>query len=101
MSSSPSSDQQNQQPGLISGHAQLAKGVIVSTLGTATNSPAWKTSGEESREAGISEMKAASENRNRNSSEQGYGKVEEIAGRVTGCEGMEKEGKRGESGKGD
>ena len=35
-------------------------------------------------------MKAASANRD--PSTDGYGKVEEMAGRVTGCEGMEKEG---------
>jgi uncharacterized protein YjbJ (UPF0337 family) len=35
-------------------------------------------------------MKTASANRD--PATDGYGKVEEIAGRVTGCEGMEKEG---------
>ena len=35
-------------------------------------------------------MKAASANRDPNTD--GYGKVEEIAGKMTGCEGMEKEG---------
>jgi uncharacterized protein YjbJ (UPF0337 family) len=35
-------------------------------------------------------MKAAGEGRDPASS--GYGKVEEIAGKVAGCEGMEKEG---------
>lgn len=35
-------------------------------------------------------MKAASAQRD--SSNQGFGKVEEVAGKVTGCEGMEKEG---------
>ena len=35
-------------------------------------------------------MKAAGENRD---SSQGFGKAEEIAGKVAGCEGMEREGK--------
>lgn len=39
-------------------------------------------------------MKAASANRDANS---GYGKIEEVAGKVTGCEGMGKEGARGQS----
>jgi uncharacterized protein YjbJ (UPF0337 family) len=34
-------------------------------------------------------MKQAGENRD---SSQGYGKAEEMAGKVTGCEGMQKEG---------
>lgn len=34
-------------------------------------------------------MKAASSERDASS---GYGKVEEVAGKMTGCEGMEKEG---------
>lgn len=34
-------------------------------------------------------MKRAGENRDLS---QGYGKAEEIAGKVTGCEGMQKEG---------
>lgn len=35
-------------------------------------------------------MKAASANRD--PATDGYGKAEEIAGKLTGCEGMEKEG---------
>ncbi len=44
-------------------------------------------------------MKAASEKRD--SEQQGYGKVEEIAGKVSGCEGMEREGKESEGRKGE
>jgi len=36
------------------------------------------------------DMKAAGQNRDPTTS--GYGKAEEIAGKVTGCEGMKKEG---------
>ena len=35
-------------------------------------------------------MKAAGEQRD--ASAQGYGKVEEVAGNLTGCQGMQKEG---------
>ena len=35
-------------------------------------------------------MKAAGEQRD--TTTQGYGKAEELAGKVTGCEGMQKEG---------
>ena len=35
-------------------------------------------------------MRKASENRD--PSQSGFGKVEELAGKATGCEGMEKEG---------
>jgi uncharacterized protein YjbJ (UPF0337 family) len=35
-------------------------------------------------------MKAASQNRD--AQRDGYGKVEELAGKAAGCEGMEKEG---------
>lgn len=55
-----------------------------------TGSAAWTQSGVADKEAGVDGMKAASANRD--PATDGYGKVEEIAGRVTGCEGMEKEG---------
>lgn len=35
-------------------------------------------------------MKSASQNRD--PARDGYGKAEEVAGKLTGCEGMEKEG---------
>jgi uncharacterized protein YjbJ (UPF0337 family) len=50
---------------------------------------AWKSSGEQDKAAGLSTMKAAGEQRN---ADQGYGKIEEIAGNVTGCDGMKNEG---------
>lgn len=37
-------------------------------------------------------MKAASANRD--PAQSGFGKVEEVAGKMTGCEGMEKEGEQ-------
>lgn len=60
-----------------------------STIGNVTGSEAWKQSGEQNKAAGTEAMKQASEHRD---STQGYGKVEELAGKAVGCEGMEKEG---------
>lgn len=48
-----------------------------------TGSEAWQKSGADDKEAGVGEMKAASERRDPS---QGYGKVEQMAGKVTGCE---------------
>lgn len=61
-----------------------------STIGSVTGSHAWQSSGEQAKAHAAGVMKAASENRD--PATQGYGKVEEVAGKVTGCEGMEKEG---------
>lgn len=55
-----------------------------------TGSEAWAQSGEQQKQHAIEDMKAASADRD--PSRDGYGKVEEIAGKVTGCEGMAKEG---------
>jgi hypothetical protein len=64
--------------------------VSQSSAGAVTGSEAWKQSGEQQKEAGIEEMKAASAGRDPQT--QGFGKVEELAGKAAGCEGMEKEG---------
>lgn len=58
-------------------------------MGSITGNKEWKESGHQQKEEAIENMKAASEGRDAAS---GYGKVEELAGKVTGCEGMEKEG---------
>ena len=84
-----SSDQQ-QQPSLIGGHAQYVKGAAESAVGAATGSEAWNSSAATDKQAGIDAMKAASANRDAN--RDGFGKVEEMAGKAAGCEGMEKEG---------
>ena len=55
-----------------------------------TGSDSWKSYGEANKQAGIDEMKAASANRDPQQS--GYGKVEQMAGKAVGCEGMEEEG---------
>lgn len=59
-------------------------------MGSVTGSEEWAKSGENDKQAGIDAMKAASENRD--SSQSGFGKVEEMAGKAVGCEGMENEG---------
>jgi len=61
-------------------------------IGNLTGSTAWSSSGAEQKQAGIDEMKAAGEKREQDPQSHGYGKTEEIAGRLAGCEGMEKEG---------
>ncbi|CAD0108886.1 unnamed protein product [Aureobasidium uvarum] len=71
------SDNTQQQPSLIGGHAQYVKGAA-------------EQSGETDKQGGIDAMKAASQNRD--PATDGYGKVEEVAGKLSGCEGMEKEG---------
>ncbi|KEY72351.1 hypothetical protein S7711_01033 [Stachybotrys chartarum IBT 7711] len=83
------SENQNQQPGLIGAHVQYAKGAAEATIGNVTGSQPWKASGEQDKAAGLANMKAAGEQRD---TSQGYGKVEEWAGKATGCEGMQKEG---------
>ena len=60
------------------------------TIGSVTGNQAWATSGEQDKNQAIDAMKAASENRD--SSSQGLGSVEETAGKLVGCEGMQKEG---------
>ncbi|KAG6007689.1 hypothetical protein E4U21_005650 [Claviceps maximensis] len=84
------SDSTPQQPGLIQGHVQYVKGVAEATIGNVTGSGPWKASGEEDKEAGVSAMKEAAEKRD--ASTQGYGKVEELAGKLAGCDGMKQEG---------
>ncbi|KAK5123056.1 hypothetical protein LTR85_003252 [Meristemomyces frigidus] len=85
-----SSDQSN--PSLIGGHAQYVKGAAEAAIGSVTGSEPWKSSAETDKTAGIDAMKQASANRD--PQKDGYGKVEAMAGKVTGCEGMEKEGEQ-------
>lgn len=60
-------------------------------MGSVTGSSDWQKSAENDKQSGIDAMKAASANRDPNSS--GFGKAEEVAGKAVGCEGMENEGK--------
>ncbi|KAI5269995.1 hypothetical protein E4T47_06612 [Aureobasidium subglaciale] len=79
-----------QQPSLIGGHAQYVKGAAEGVIGNVTGNTAWQQSAETDKQGGIDAMKAASANRD--PAIDGYGKVEEVAGKLSGCEGMEKEG---------
>ena len=110
------SGNQSQQPGLVQGHVQYVKGVAEvphpaprsttclqpgahrpsltrrrqGTVGDLTGSQPWKESGEQDKAAGLSAMREAGEKRD--PSAQGYGKAEELAGKLTGCDGMKSEG---------
>lgn len=103
-----SNQNRSQEPGLIASHAEYIKGAAVvrptihpspsshiltidqEAVGTVTGSQEWKHSGEQQKQHAIDDMKHASEHRDPN--KDGFGKSEEIAGRLTGCEGMKKEG---------
>jgi len=78
-----------QQSGLIAGHAQYITGAAVNAVGNLSGSNAWSASGEEQKKHAIDAMKEAGDQRD---PRQGYGKAEEIAGKLSGCEGMQKEG---------
>ncbi|KAJ4174314.1 hypothetical protein NW754_004730 [Fusarium falciforme] len=85
---------QGSQPGLIGSHYQYAKGAAEATVGVLTGSHAWKASGEQDKAAGLAALKKVGEMREQQdpNHEHGYGRAEEIAGKVTGCQGMEREG---------
>jgi len=73
---------------MVSGHLKYAQGAISSTLGYET--------GEQTKQAGLQEMrdaKAAQPDTSSDHSSGGVlGSVENMAGKMVGCEGMEKEG---------
>ncbi|KAK0620427.1 hypothetical protein B0T14DRAFT_406852, partial [Immersiella caudata] len=79
-----------QQPGLMASHVEYIKGAAESTIGSVTGSHTWTTSGEQDKAHAKAAMKAATQNRDPAAS--GYGKAEELAGKLTGCEGMRQEG---------
>lgn len=68
----------------------LTQPLTQSAIGAVTGSEAWNVSAQTDKASGIDTMKAASEQRDAN--RDGFGKVEELAGKAAGCEGMEKEG---------
>ncbi|KAF2447386.1 hypothetical protein P171DRAFT_461672 [Karstenula rhodostoma CBS 690.94] len=78
-----------QQPGLIAAHGQYAKGAAEEMVGQVTGLPNWKSSGQEDKTIAVDAMKKASENRD---TSKGMGGIEEQAGNLVGCEGMQKEG---------
>ncbi|GAB7338933.1 hypothetical protein MBLNU457_5611t1 [Dothideomycetes sp. NU457] len=81
-----------QQPSLIGGHAQYVKGAVEGAIGSVTGAQAWTDSASTDKSAGIDAMKAASEQRGQQTQNPTFGKVEQMAGSLTGCEGMEQEG---------
>jgi len=54
-----------------------------------TGSQAWQASGAQDKEQAVDAMKAAGQQRD---TSKGLGGIEEKAGSLVGCEGMEKEG---------
>jgi len=79
---------------MLSGHAQYAKGYVVETIGNVTGSKEWQESGKSDAQAGIDEMKTANQQNTSEPAASGIGgRVEELAGKAAGCEGMESEGK--------
>ncbi|PHH65083.1 hypothetical protein CDD81_3481 [Ophiocordyceps australis] len=80
----------SEQPGLVAGHVQYAKGAAETVIGDVTGSEAWKTSGQQDKAAGLSTMQQAEDKRD--GATQGYGRMEELAGKAVGCDGMKKEG---------
>lgn len=60
-------------------------------VGNVTGAQDWKSSGAEQKDEAVHAMRQAGEQRD---ASQGFGKVEEVAGKVTGCEGMQKEGEQ-------
>jgi len=47
----------NNNPSIVSGHAQYAKGYAEETIGNVTGSKEWQESGKKDTQAGIDEMK--------------------------------------------
>ncbi|KAF2430480.1 hypothetical protein EJ08DRAFT_633536 [Tothia fuscella] len=83
--------QKDGEPTLLSSHAAYVKASAVDAVGSITGSTEWKQSGHQQKEDAIADMKKASEGRD--PAKDGYGKVEELAGKASGCEGMEQEGR--------
>ncbi|KAK4034357.1 hypothetical protein C8A01DRAFT_49249 [Parachaetomium inaequale] len=94
--SSPSSNPQGpqgpnrQEPGLWAAHAEYIKGAAETAVGAVTGSQSWSASGQQDKERARASLQAAVEHRD--PAKSGYGRAEEIAGRLTGCEGMKHEG---------
>ncbi|EMF17265.1 uncharacterized protein SEPMUDRAFT_146340 [Sphaerulina musiva SO2202] len=77
-------------PSLVGGHAQYVKGLGEAGVAAVTGNSAWQRSADADKSQGINTMKAASAARD--PQQQGMGKVEELAGKAVGCEGMQQEG---------
>lgn len=86
------SDQQNDNPSLIAGHAKYVQGAAASAMGY--------ESGEATKNAAIEEMqRAQSKTGGQQPAQSGIlGTVEQKAGELAGCEGMKDEGKERQQG---
>jgi uncharacterized protein YjbJ (UPF0337 family) len=72
------------EPSMLSGHAQYVKGAVEQTLGSMIGSESLKKTGQEDKEAGVTEMKAAYHGQDDWMSPE----LEKKLGKVIGCEGM-------------
>lgn len=77
---------------MIGGHAQWVKGMVNEKIGQATGSEEWKASGRADMMEGTGAMKQAHAERGPPNPGSATGKIEEAAGKATGCPGMVKEG---------
>ncbi|KAF1814289.1 hypothetical protein P152DRAFT_374446, partial [Eremomyces bilateralis CBS 781.70] len=80
----------NRNPSLVTSHAQYARGMAEATIGQLSGSEAWKATGAQDKVTAMDHMKRAEQQRE--GENKGFGKPEEVAGKVVGCEGMKEEG---------
>lgn len=69
---------------MVGSHIKYAQGVASTALGYET--------GEQTKKEAVEEMRAAKDQKDTPTQSTILGTVENIAGKVTGCEGMENEG---------
>jgi uncharacterized protein YjbJ (UPF0337 family) len=60
------------------------------TAGSMMGNKEWESSGQQEKEQARHDMQQAS--KDRDPARDGFGKSEELAGKITGCEGMKEEG---------
>jgi len=84
---------------MLHGHVAYVSGAVKETIGNLTSSQPWQATGQADKSAAVDEMRAAKEasganNTSTTGSGQNptVGKIEELAGRAAGCEGMVEEG---------
>lgn len=87
-----STQDQNDNPSLIGGHAKYVQGAAASALGY--------ESGEATKNAAVEEMQRAQAQPSSGAPAQSgvLGNVEQKVGELTGCEGMKEEGKERQPG---
>lgn len=76
----------NNNPSLIGGHVQYAKGAIEESIGNVTGSQAWKDSGAHDKQEAVEKMRVA--NHGPSDSSWVSGSTEKKMGNAVGCEGM-------------